>query len=769
MSRRYVEELVARLYPAAERERQPDPRLRSQSGRAGRVTGGGLNRRDFFRLTGAVGGGLLVAMYLPGCKRDGDADGRPEIDTLPNAFVRIGADNRVTVTVAKSEMGQGIRTTLALIVAEEMDLDWSKVQVEQAPEDFSTYGWQSTGASASVRTSWTPLRTIGAKSRAILLAAAAEKLGVEVAALTTENSHVIHAESGRKLPYSDLGELVAKHKAPEKVTLKDPKTFRLLGREHIGVDVGDIVTGAAVYGLDVRRDGMLFASLVRSPTVGGKVKRFDPASALAVKDVVKVVEIDAIGPDINVLSSVAVIAKNTWAATQGRAALDIEWELGPAESETSAAHSAEMKRLTADSGAEEINKLGDPDDVLEAADEVVRGEYELPRLAHATMEPMNCTAAMEGDRCVLWAPVQYPAWAVRAVAKALDIPTGKVDLQIPLLGGGFGRRINPDYVVEAAILAKQLGAPVQVVWTREDDTRHAYYRPPAMHVIEASLGQDGYPEAWRHRMSTAPINATNYPDREHHGLSESNGASDMLYQVPNRSLEYSRLQTSVRSGWWRAVHTTHTTFAVESFIDELAEKAGVDALEYRMKLIGPLQVDQPQPDKDFPWDPERLKGVLALVAEKAGWGGPVPAGHGVGLACAIDHLSYAAEAVEVSIEAGRLRIHKVVCAVDCGPVLNPNGARAQVEGAIIQGISAALQEQITVAGGRVEQGNFDTYPVLRINDAPVAIEAHFVERPDVHPTGLGEPALAPIAPALANAIYKATGRRHRVLPIGKLA
>lgn len=767
MSRRYADDLHAMLYPHL------DPAVLGPEAPASQA----LSRRGFLRITGLASGGLLIAVSLPGCKDKGQGEGdfRPQPPETPPApgepfaastWVTIEPDGTATITVAKSEMGQGVRTTLAMLVAEELDLDWSKVRVAQAPEHPEKYGRQGTGGSSSVREGWKPLREAGAKARAMLVAAAAAKLGVSAGELTTADSQVVHAASGKKLGYGELTSLAAQQTVPADVTLKQPGDYRILGKEHAGVDVKDIVQGKARYGVDIRQPDMLFASVERTPVFGGKIKKYDAAAAMAVPGVVKVVEVPAVGPDANVRGGVAVIARNTWAAMKGREKLAAEWDAGPHARESSAGYLAEMERSVGAKGKIQVNQLGDPGKVLGKARSTLRARYDAPFIAHATMEPMNCTARVEGDRCQIWAPTQTPKWAADAVAKELAIPRDNVAIEISLLGGGFGRRLNPDYVVEAALVARQVEGPVQVTWTRTDDMQNDFYRPMAIHVIEASLGADGYPEAWRHRMVTTGITPTLKPDasEEDVGVQESNGASDMLYRVPNRSLEYTHQPAGVPRGWWRGVHTTHTTFAVESFIDELAEKAGKDPYEYRMHLIDALQVSRPTGNPDFPWDPARLRGVLELAANKAGWGKALPPGHGMGIACGIDHLSYGAEVIEVSVIDGKLRIHRVVCAADCGPVMNPSGARAQMEGGVIQALSAALREKITVAGGRVEQGNFDDYKILRLHEAPVTIESHFVPT-DTHPTGLGEPSVPPVAAALANAIYRATGKRLRSLPL----
>ena len=721
-----------------------------------------LTRRQFFRVSGLAGGGLLLSMAMPGISQAAAEASFFE----PNVFVRIDPDNRATITVSQSEMGQGVRTTLAMIVAEELDLDWSRVNVQTAPADEKKYGRQGTGGSASIRRNWTRLRESGASARTMLLAAAADRLGVAANTLETADSYVIDPASGKRIAYGDLAAAAATKPAPDKPALKTPAQFRLLGKEHPGIDVDAIVTGKAVYGADVRLPGMLYAVVERSPVHGGSLKSYDDTAALKINGVRKVITVPAVGGSTNVHAGVAVIADSTWAAMQGRDALTIEWNAGPHGGETSAAHSKKMHELTSRPGEATVNRLGDPDKVLAAADDVLSATYEVPFLSHATMEPMNCTAAVDGDRCRIWAPTQFPNWAARATSEALKIPAANVSVEIMLIGGGFGRRINPDYAVEAALVAAQADAPVKVTWSREDDMRHDFYRPAAVHVIDACLDDAGMPLAWRQRFATPAIRAT-YSDKvdvDAFGVGESDGAANMLYRIPNRSCEYSYLDSGINRGWWRAVHTTHATFAVESFIDELAARAGKDPLELRLALIDELEVDRPEQNEEFPFRPQRLKGVLQLAAAKAGWGKPLPAGHGMGIACGIDHLSYAAEVVEVSVIDGKLRIHKVVCAADCGPVLNPNGGRAQIEGGIVQGLSAALRERITVADGRIVEGNFGDYRILRINESPLVIETHFAET-DAHPTGLGEPSVPPIAAALANAIYAATGKRHRRLPI----
>jgi len=527
---------------------------------------------------------------------------------------------------------------------------------------------------------------------------------------------------------------------------------------------------------------MLFASVERATVFGATVKSFDATEAMKVPGVRHVVEVKGELRDAGVHAGVAVVANNTWAAMQGRKALKVSWNPGPHANESTESYTAFMRDAVSKPGKELVNRIGDPDGVLARATEVIRADYEFPFLSHATMEPQNCTAQFANGVMELWSPTQFPDWAHSAVAEHLKLDKDKVKVNVtPLMGGAFGRRINPDFSVEAAVIAKAIAAErsdrpersgsardlppaVQVVWTREDDLRHDFYRQCAIHRLEACLGPDGNPLAMRHRFSSAAIDARAGRSGKF-GPGESDGIGNHVYRVPNRSSEYTLLDSGVQRGWWRAVNTTHGTFALESFIDELAEKAGKDPYEYRMALMDRWVVDQPRDSKEFPFNPERFKAVLKLAAEKAGWGQPLPPGHALGIAQNVpDHLTYAAEVVEASVENGKVRVHRVVVAVDCGRVFNPDGARAQLEGGVVQALSAALGEEVTIAGGAVVQGNFDTYRLLRIGGEPARIECHWVTN-DAYPiTGLGEPAVPPLFPALANAIARATGKRPRTLP-----
>ena len=725
-----------------------------------------LSRREFLLVGAALGGGLLVQVACRGKAGAESAPGDPK-NPSPTIFIRIAPDDTVHVTIPKSEMGQGVRTALALFVAEELDADWAKVRPEAAAYD-PQLGSQGTGGSGSVLDTHSRLRVAGATMRQMLVTAAAQQLGVPASELTTKDSRVIHAASNRSLGYGALADAAAKVAVPTNVRLRKPAEWRLLGRDGIkGLDVQDIVHGRAKYGIDTRRDGMLFASVERATVFGATVKSYDASEALKVPGVKQVVEVKGERRDAGIHAGVAVIATNTWAAMQGRKALKVTWDPGPHAQESSAAYTKFMRDAVSKPGKEVVNRIGDPDGVLAKASDVIRADYDLPFLSHATMEPQNCTAQFSNGVMELWSPTQFPDWSHSAVADHLKLDKKKVKVNVtPLMGGAFGRRINPDYSVEAAVIAKAVnGAPVQVVWTREDDMRHDFYRQCAIHRLEATLGPDGNPVAMRHRLCSPAIDASGGRSGKF-GAGESDGIGNHVYRVPNRSTEYTLLDSGVPRGWWRAVNTTHGTFALESFIDELAERAGKDPYEYRLALIDRWVVDQPKDSTEFPFNPERYKAVLKLAAEKAGWGQPLPPGHALGIAHNVpDHLTYAAEVVEASVTNGKVNVHRVVVAVDCGRVFNPDGARAQLEGGVVQALSAALGEEVTIDGGAVVQGNFDTYRLLRIGGEPARIECHWVTNDDYPVTGLGEPSVPPFFPALANAIARATGKRPRTLPI----
>jgi CO/xanthine dehydrogenase Mo-binding subunit len=731
-----------------------------------------VDRRSFLQIVASATGGLVLAAHLPWGSRAEAATTPPA--PAPNLYIRIDPDNQITLTVDKSEMGQGVRTSLAMLIAEELEADWSAVRVETAAYD-PRYADQGTGGSGSVWTSFEPLRRAGAAMRTMLVAAAAARWKLPAARLRCENSHVLDATGKRRASYGELAAEAAHQPVPASPPLKPREAWKLIGKDHVGKDVADIVHGRARYGLDTRLPGMLFASIERPREFGATVDGFDASAALAVPGVRQVFAIEPTDPKVKagtgpIAGGVAVVATNTWAALEGRRRLRVRWRSGPHAAESTAAYRAQMAAAVDQGpgrgGLEEVGKFGDPAGELSRAGRVVRADYELPFLAHATLEPMNCTAHWDGKRMTLWSPTQFPDESVNAVAARLGIPPTDVVLHVALIGGGFGRRINADYSVEAAAVAHRLAAPVQVMWTREDDLGHDFYRPCAHHRFEACLDDQGAPLALRHRLSTPAIGATYRPDRTAFGASEGRCIADSYYRVPNRVTEYALLASGVPRGWWRAVTSTHAVFALESFVDELAEAAGKDPVAFRLALIDQPRAIRPPDPEDAVFVPQRMKDCLALAAERAGWGKPLPAGRGRGVACGgFDHRSYAAVVVEASVEAGRAVVHRVVCAYDCATVVHPDGARAQVEGAITQALSAALHERITIEAGAAVETNFHAYSLLRMYEAPVAIEVHFLDHPEAQMSGLGESALPPVAPALANALYRATGRRFRELPI----
>lgn len=718
-------------------------------------------RRGFLRLSLVGGGALLLGFHDWRAWAQAPATAPPPAD--PSLYVRIDADNRVTIRTPRSEMGQGVRTTLAMLVAEELEADWKQVRVETLPLDARA-GDQGTGGSNSVASCFEPLRRMGASLREVLIAAAAQRWQVPASECAARDSIVTHAVSGRSLRYAELIEAAARLTPPAAPPLKPRAAWRLLGTPQRGKDCTDIVHGRAGYGIDVRLPGMLFAQIERPPRLGAVLIEHDAAAAMAVSGVRQIVVL-APGP-AQTPGGVAVVATTTWAAAQGRAKLRLRWDESKASDDDSTALAESAATALDAEPAEVVNRIGDPDARLAASARVIAADYHVPFLAHATMEPQNATAHWHDGRLTFWVPSQFPGSVARLAAQALAIKPELITVNLTLLGGGFGRRINSDYAVEAALIARAVDAPVQVMWTREDDLRYDYYRPLAAHRLEACLDADGSPQALRHRMASTAIGSTyDRTGERRFGAEEAEGVGDTFYRVPDRSSGHTPLRAQLRRGYWRAVHTTHTTFAIESFIDELAAAAGRDPLDYRLALIDRVPVDNPRQSKEHPFDPARLRACLRKAAQEAGWHAPAARGRARGLACAIDHRSYAALVLEVSLSDGQPLIHRATCAVDCGRVINPDGARAQVEGAIVQGLSAALGEAIMVQQGRVRESNFHEYALLRLPQAPLRIDTHFLEDDAHRLTGLGEPALPVVAPALANALARLTGKRQRRLPL----
>lgn len=707
------------------------------------------SRRDFIKVTGAAGAGLVLGLHLEAKPRPGEA-ATPTF--RPNAYLAIRPDGRTILTVPKSEMGQGVRTSLPLVVAEELDLDWARVELVQAmpgPE-FQQLG---TGGSTSVSTTWTTLRTAGAAAREMLVAAAAQAWRVSPGQCRTEKGFV-HGPGGKKAGYGELAEAAAKQRVPKAPRLKTPKEFRLLGRPTRRVDGPKIVTGKALFGLDTRRPGQRFAAVLRCPVVGGTPKTWDAAKAMAVRGVKAVVPVP---------TGLAVVADGTWPAFKGREALarTVSWDEGPNKGFNSKDLELKM-RAALDGPADDARRAGAAAPALAAAARVVEAEYAFPFQAHTTMEPMNTTAVIHPDGAELWTGTQSPNAAQERAAAAVGLKPDQVKVNVTLLGGGFGRRSGTDFSTEAAQVAKAAGGgPIQVVWNREDDIRHDQFHPATLHRLKAGLDGNGGLAAWSHRMAGGAVlrswlGGKKAPDQAE---TEANGAWDIPYDIPALDISFAEVEVPVPLGWWRAIEIVPNVFARECFLDEVAHAAGKDPLAYRLELLGKRgKVKMGEEEVDI----SRLRRVLELAAEKAGWGRALPKGHGLGLAChAYDRRTYLAEVAEVSVEKGNLKVHRVISAVDCGIILNPDGLAGQVEGGVAWGVSA-LYSQITFEKGRAVQENFDTFPVLRLPEMPL-VEVHTVASGEA-PSGMGEPPVPVSIPAILNAVFAATGKRLRRLP-----
>jgi isoquinoline 1-oxidoreductase beta subunit len=712
-----------------------------------------ISRRQFVVRSAAAGAGLVIGVrFAP--LADAQENSRAKKKAGPNpfdAYIHIKPSGQISLIVAKSEMGQGIKTGLAMILAEEAAVDWKSVSVEQAETRPDLYAHMGTGGSGSTQENFLPLRQAGATVRELMIAAAATKWSVPRAECEAKNGSVRHTKSSRSASYGELVEAAAKLPLPDpaKVKLKDEKDFVLIGHATPRVDIPSKVNGSALFGIDVRVPEMVFAVVARCPTFGGKVAHFDAAKAKAVSGVRDVFEIPALGKDMFTAGGIVVVADSTWSAMKGRDALEVTWDNGSATSESSDALYESLRAAAAKPG-KRIRNDGNVDLALPSAAKRVDAVYEFPYLAHATMEPMNITAHARNGEAEVWAPTQSPDWVQRTVAKILNLKPEKVIVYTTLMGGGFGRRYMADYPAEVAQIAKVVGKPVQLVWSREDDMTHDFYRPAACHHMRGAVDSSGKPLVWSHGLASTSIDGFwNSPEKA--AESEVGGAEQMPYAIPNVRLEYNAVASYVPPLWWRSVEHSFNGFVVECFIDELAVTAGKDPVEFRRSLLLKPVGWKPKNDEDP--DPARLRGVLDLAAAKIGWGTPLTY-HSFG--------SYIAEAAEVTVSESGYRIDRMVAAIDCGQIVNPESVRAQAESAIIYGLSAALKNEITIKNGAVEQTNFNSYDPLRISEAP-PIEVHLLPS-KADPGGMGEPALPPAAPAVANAIFAASGQRMRKLP-----
>jgi len=725
-----------------------------------------LSRRTFLRAGAAAGGGLLVSFSLPARIGTALAAGpQAAREFKPNGFIRIDRDGGVTLVMHKVEMGQGTYTSMPMLLAEELEVDLSQVRLEHAPPDDALYaeplfGVQETGGSTSVRGNWEPLRRAGATARTMLVSAAAQTWKVEPSSCRAANGVVMHGPTGRSLTYGALVDRAALLPVPSGVALKDPKDFKLIGTPAKRLDTPDKVDGTAQFGIDVRLPGMKFAAVAACPVFGGRLASVDDAKAKAIPGVRQVVRLD---------DAVAVVAADTWAAKQGLAALDIRWDDGPNANLTTADIVQQLATASEKSGVV-ARKDGDVAAAMAGAGQKVEAIYEQPFLAHATMEPVNCTVHVRPDGCDVWVGTQVPTFTQNAAAKVTGLPKAKVQVHNHLLGGGFGRRLEVDFITRAVQVAKQVTGPVQVLWSREEDIQHDMYRPYYYDRIAAGLDAQGKPIAWTHRVTgssiIARVSSELFPKNLRviralglgsviatlKGLDTDavEGAAEPPYALPNIRVEYVRQEPpGVPTAFWRGVGPTRSIFVVESFMDELAAAAKRDPFEYRRALLD---------------GSPRAKAVLELAADRAGWGGKLPAGSGRGIALLHAFGSYIAQVAEVAVsKQGDVRVRRVVCVVDCGTVVNPDIVKAQMESGIVFGITGVLWGEITIKNGRVEQHNFSDYRVLRLSEAP-AIEVHLVKSTEA-PGGVGEPGTSAVMPAVTNAIFAATGRRIRKLPV----
>lgn len=711
------------------------------------------SRRAFLKESAALMGGLVIGFYLPlKGGRAYAAEAKPAPVYPPNAFIRIAPDNNITIVVNKSEMGQGVYTSLPMLIAEELECDWSLIRIESAPVaavyNHTGFGIQLTGGSSSVPSSWEQMRRVGASARMLLIHAAATSWGVPDGECYAENSQVIHAYSRKRSSFGDLADAAALLPLPDIVPLKDPKDFKLIGKRIRRLDTPVKINGSAKFGLDVYLPGMLTVLIARSPVFGGKVKSFDARQAVLYPGV------EGVYP---VPSGIAVAASGFWPAKMARDLLKIEWDENPGAKLSTTKMREEYLKLAKYPGAV-ARKDGDTEQGFKEAYKAVSADYEVPYLAHATMEPLNVVVDLKPDHCTIWTGTQAQTMDRDMAAKITRLKPEQIEIHTMYLGGGFGRRANPrsDFVEEAVQAANVIGKPIKVVWAREDDMRGGYYRPMWADHIEAAITKDGKPLAWRHTIVGQSIIADTpfEPMLIKNGIDATSveGAATLPYLIPNLQVELHSTRNVVPVQWWRSVGHSHTAFVVETMIDELAHLAGKDPVTYRQDILPATS---------------RYRGALKLAAEKAAWGkAKLHAGHAYGVAVHKSFDSYVAQVAEVSLQNGKIRVHRVIAAVDCGIVVNPDGVQQQVEGAIVYGLSAALHGAITLENGRVMQSNFDTYKPLRLSEMP-QVEVHIVESNE-HPSGIGEPGTPPIAPAVANAVFALTGKRLRSMPFDQV-
>ena len=693
-----------------------------------------VDRRSFLRLGLAGAGGLLVGVYLPSRAISGTATAAASEAAHLNAFIHIAPDDVVTLFIHKAEMGQGTVTSLSMLLAEELDCDWTRIRTEFPGVDRAFGPSQGVFGSASIRSSFMPLRQAGATARAMLVEAAASKWGIDPSACRTANGVVMNPGSSARLSYGALADAASKLTMPSSVPVKDARQFTLIGKPIKRLDTPSKVDGTAEFGIDVRLPGLKYAVIARCPVFGGTLRSFDDTKAKHVAGVRQVVRVS---------TGIAVVADNTWAAMEGRRALEIVWDEGPMATRSSETLSKMFADMASQPGAE-ARRVGDTAAAATSVTKTITAVYETPYLAHAPMEPLNCTAHVRADACEVWASTQNQTAARQIAAHVTGLPLEQVQVHTLYMGGGFGRRAGSDYVGEAVEIAKAVGVPIKLQWSRPDDTQHDTYRPAAYASFAGGLDGDGWPMVWTARIACPSFGGP----RPGVDRTAVEGAADVVYAVPNILIEYHNPDAGVPTSYWRSVGYSQNTFFTESFLDELAAAGKKDPLDVRKRLLG----SQP-----------RLLAALELAAEKGGWGTPLPAGHGRGLSVVNNIGSFTAQCAEVSVEQNRVRVHRVVAAVDCGQVVNPAIVKQQITSGIIYGMSAALKGAITIGNGRVNESSFSDYDVIRMPEAPV-VEVHIVPS-TAAPGGIGEASTPGIAPAIANALFAATGKRVRKLPI----
>jgi isoquinoline 1-oxidoreductase subunit beta len=718
-----------------------------------------MERRTFLKLAGAGGAGLILGFHLPG-----DAEAAEAEETI-NAFVRIAPDNIVTVYSKAPEIGQGIKTAFGLIIAEELDADWHKTRVEQAPIDPKVYGYQGAGGSTSIPRAWDQLRQAGAAAKAMLVAAAARKWKVPAAEITARDSLLTHQASGKTATYGSLAAAAARMPVPDAASLKlkTRSEYRLLGRRHHSVDDDKVVTGKPLFGIDVQLPGMVYANFVKCPAVGGKVKTANLDEIKQLPGVMDVFVVDGNGIPAEVMPGVAIIAKNTWAAFQAKAKLKVDWDESEA-SKDSTSQSSERAQQIAESFPDKSDvDVGDVDKSFANAAKTVEAYYEYSFVSHATLEPMNTTAHWHDGMMELWSPTQQPNRGLPIVAKLAGVPEDKVVIHQTRAGGGFGRRLVNDYMAEAAAIALKVKGPVKLQWSREDDFAHDFFRPGGFHQLKGAIDAKDRLDAWQEHFITFTAD----------GKTEASGASysdNLRYSTiaPNLRRAVSMMPLLIPTGAWRAPRDNAQVFVQQSFMHELSVAAGRDHVRFLLEAVN-RPVPELTPDNPrINFSPKRASDVIKLCAEKAGWGRKLPKGRGLGFAWCYSHAGHVAQAIEISVDdRKRIMVHRIWVAADIGPVVNLSGAESQAQGASIDALSTAMGLEITIENGRIQQPNFNAYPILRIPFAPTMVEAYFLQ-PDFPPTGFGEPALPALAPALGNAIFAATGERVRTMPLRKL-